>query len=207
MTYRHLILHLVFFTGIVLSFQLIPSRWLETLTAQTTSDLLSAIGFSSTWAMQEGQAYVTLTGGARDVSAAIIRECTGLHVFAILTGLVLPLRGGLWTRKMLSLAVSGSLLSLMNLTRLILTITLTAYDIPPFAWIFTNPTIETYHYPLSLIYGILGVAILVVIVSKWTLPELGDTLLDILKTLRDMTHRRTRRSTERYPNTSIAHAA
>jgi hypothetical protein len=65
----------------------------------------------------------------------------------------------------------------MNVSRIFLTVYLTAFDVPPFTWYFTNPTVETYHYPISFIYGVIGVAILIVSISKWFLPELADTLI------------------------------
>ena len=49
----------------------------------------------------------------------------------------------------------------------------------PNIWFFSNPTVETYHYPLSFIYGVIGVAIIIVSVSKWFLPELTDTLITL----------------------------
>ena len=65
----------------------------------------------------------------------------------------------------------------MNISRIFLTVYLTAFDVFPFTWLFTNPTVETYHYPISFIYGVIGVAILIVSISKWFLPELADTLI------------------------------
>ena len=179
LTLRDVVLYVAIFIAIAWSFQLVPSEWLERITAEVSSNALRTLGFSSTWSLHEGEAYLTLIGGVRDVSVTIIRECTGIHVFAIFTGLVLPLRGGLWLRKPLSLITAGLLFFIMNISRVMLTVLLTAFDVPPFAWIFTNPTVETYHYPLSFIYGLFGVAILVVIISRWILPELGDTLIGI----------------------------
>lgn len=183
LTLTDFVIYASLFVIIVWGFELIPSQWLERLYAQLTSDLLSSTGLSSSWTMEGGQAHLTLAAGIRDVSTTIIRECTGIHVFAIFSGLILPLKGGLWLRKALSIVVSGSLLFIMNLSRLMLTVVLTAFDVPPFSWIFTNPTVETYHYPLSFAYGLLGVAVLVVITVKWTLPELGNTLLNIPRVL------------------------
>lgn len=120
-----------------------------------------------------------MVGGARDVSVYIIRECTGVHVFAIFTGLVLPVAGGLWLRKVWSLGAAASLLFVLNLSRVMLTVLLTAFDVPPFSWIFKNPTVETYHYPFSFLYGLFGVAMLVVIIGRWMLPELWHTLYGI----------------------------
>lgn len=179
LTPRDAVIYITFFIIIAWCFELVPSGWLERITAEVCSNALRILGFSSNWGVQQGEAYLTLMSGVRDVSVAIIRECTGIHVFAIFSGLVLPVKGGLWMRKALSLAVVSSFLSVLNVSRVMLTVLLTAYDVPPFAWIFTNPTVEAYHYPLSFIYGLLGVAILVVVISRWILPELGNTLIGI----------------------------
>jgi len=187
LTLRDVVIYVTLFIAIAWSFKLLPSGWLERLTAEASSDTLKILGFSSSWGVHEGEAFLSLRGGVRDVSVTIIRECTGIHVFAMFAGLVLPITGGLWLRKALSLAVAGSLLSVLNVSRVTLTVLLTAYDVPPFAWIFTNPTVETYHYPLSFIYGLLGVAVLVVAISRWTLPELGETLTAIPNTLKQST--------------------
>ena len=187
LTLSEVALYVALFIVIAWSFHFVPSGWLERITAEVSSNALRTLGFSSAWGLQEGEAYLTLVGGVREVSVIIIRECAGIHVFAMFAGMVLPITGGLWLRKALSLAVAGSLLFAMNISRVMLTVLLTAFDVPPFAWIFTNPTVETYHYPLSFLYGLLGVAILVVIISRWILPELGETLIGILSVLKRLT--------------------
>jgi exosortase/archaeosortase family protein len=186
MALREVAVFFAFFVSISWVFQLFPSGWLEYLTAMFSYNVLRMLGFSSNWGIHEGVAYLSLVGGVRDVSVTIIRECTGIHVFAILTGLVLPLRGGLWLKKILSLSFAGIILSILNISRVILTILLTAYDVPPFVWIFTNPTVETYHYPLSFVYGLFGVALLLVVIVRLILPELGDTLISISLTLKKL---------------------
>jgi exosortase/archaeosortase family protein len=178
------ILYVASAIAIAWAFEFLPSGWLERLTAEASSRTLLIFGFSSGWGLNGGEAYLTLIGGARDVSATIIRECTAMHVFAMFAGLVLPLRGGLWRRKLLSLTLAGPVLFALNVSRVALTVVLTAFDVPPFAWIFTNPTVETYHYPLSFVYGIFGVALLVVVIGRWTLPELGETLIGVSNLLR-----------------------
>jgi len=183
-TLRDVAINITFLIIIAACFEFVPSGWLERYSAGASSKALRILGFSSSWGVQGDEAYLSMIGGVRDVSVTIIRECTGIHVFAIFAGLVLPVKGGLWLRKALSLAVAGLFLLVLNVSRVMLTVLLTAYDVPPFVWIFTNPTIETYHYPLSFLYGLLGVAILVVVISRWTLPELGDTLTGIVRVLK-----------------------
>jgi len=184
LTLRDVAIYITFFILIAACFEFVPSGWLERFSAEASSNALRVLGFSSSWGLEGGKAYLSMVGGVRDVSVTIIRECTGIHVFAIFAGLVLPVRGGFWLRKALSLAVAGFFLLFLNVSRVMLTVLLTAYDVPPFVWIFTNPTVETYHYPLSFLYGLVGVAILVVVISRWTLPELGDTLTGIVRVLK-----------------------
>lgn len=182
LTPRHIAIYIAFLVMIAWCFELVPSSRLESFTAEVCSHALRILGFSSRWGVKQGEAYLLMVGGLRDVSVTIIRECTGIHVFAIFAGLVLPVSGGLWLRKTLSLTVAALFLLVLNMSRVMLTVLLTAYDVSPFAWIFTNPTVETYHYPLSFIYGLLGVAILVVMIDRWILPELGDTLTFMFET-------------------------
>lgn len=161
----------------VLSF--LPTGWLEKLTAETCNHCLRIFSLDSAWSFQTGKAYLSLTGSARDVSVTIIRECTAINVFSIVVGLILPLYTSSVAKKASAIAVSGILLFLMNVSRIALTVYLTGYDVPPFSWFLRNPTLETYHYPVSFFYGVVGVAVLILVLSRWIIPELGDTLLRI----------------------------
>jgi len=176
---RATLFYVLLFVTIVWGFELVPSAWLEKFTAETTSGLLGVLGLSSSHGVENGFAHLSLVGGVRDVYVTIIRGCTAIHVWGILAALILPLSRGSWRRKVAGLVFGGTLLFAMNVSRVFLTVYLTAYDVPPFIWFFTNPTVETYHYPLSFIYGVLGVAIIIVSISKWFLPELADTLITL----------------------------
>jgi exosortase/archaeosortase family protein len=179
MALKRVVIYLSFVVLITLAFELVPSGWLESLTAESSSIMLRFFGFTAGWRVNDGRAYLNLIGGVRNVNTMIIRECTAIHVFAFFTGLILPLEGGLWFKKLVSLALAGSMLLALNLFRILMTMLLTAYDVPPFTWMFTNPTVEAYHYPLSFIYGVFGVALLVILIDRLTLPELGETLRDV----------------------------
>ncbi|MEE8354867.1 MAG: hypothetical protein V3S09_03490 [Candidatus Bathyarchaeia archaeon] len=176
---RATLFYVLLFITIAWGFELIPSAWLERLTAEIMTGLFTALGLSSSNGVVNGIAYLSLAGGARDVYVTIIRECTAIHVWGILAALILPLSRGSWTRKAAGLAFGGALVVIMNVSRIFFTVYLTAFDVPPFTWFFTNPTVETYHYPISFIYGVIGVAILIVSISKWFLPELADTLITL----------------------------
>ena len=172
-------LYVLMFVAITWGFQLVPSAWFEGFTAQTMSQLFYALGLSSGHGVESGKAYLTLLGGVRDVYVTIVRECTGIHVWGILLALVLPVRGGSWIRKAVSLVYGAILIFLLNVSRIFVTVYLTAYDVPPFTWFFANPTVETYHYHVSFVYGVIGVALLILTISRWFLPELGDTLISL----------------------------
>jgi exosortase/archaeosortase family protein len=174
---RATLFYALLFITIAWGFELIPSAWLERLTAEIMTGLFTVLGLSSRHGVENGIAYLSLVGGARDVYVTIIRECTAIHVWGVLAALIVPLSRGSWTRKAAGLAFGGILVVVMNVSRIFFTVYLTAFDMPPFTWFFTNPTVETYHYPISFIYGVIGVAILIVSISKWFLPELADTLI------------------------------
>ena len=176
---RETLFYALLFVTIAWGFELVPSAWLERLTAEIMTGLFTALGLSSSHGVENGLAYLSLVGGARDIYVTIIRECTAIHVWGILAALILPLGRGSWTRKAAGLAFGGTLVVFMNVSRIFFTVYLTAFDVPPFTWFFTNPTVEIYHYPISFIYGVFGVAILIVFISKWFLPELADTLIAI----------------------------
>lgn len=158
-------------------FMIVPSTWIEIITAQLSVGALNALGFTSEYGLQYGYVWMTLTGGARPVLVYIIRECTAFHVWGIILGLVVPLRNGDWVRKLKAILFGGSFIFVMNITRIMVTVYLTGYDVPPFSWFFTNPTVETYHYPVSFAYGVVGIAVVIWLINEYILPELGDFLV------------------------------
>lgn len=171
------------FIAVFWGFTLVPSGWLERITAEASSNVLGAMGFSSGWGIEGEGSYLTLFGGTGSVKVTIIRECTAINVFSIMVALILPLRGGLWVRKIIGVAFSGLILFALNVSRIILTVLLTGFSVPPFSWFLSNPNIMVYHYPISFIYGVIGVAALILMVNKWILPELGNTLTGIFELL------------------------
>jgi len=158
-------------------FMWVPSTWIEMLTAQLSAGALNTLGFTSEYGLQNGYVWMTLTGRARPVLVYIIRECTAFHVWGIILGLVVPLRYGDWARKLKAVLFGGSFIFVMNITRIMITVYLTGYDVPPFSWFFTNPTVETYHYPVSFAYGVVGIAVVIWLINEFILPELGDFLV------------------------------
>ncbi|MBD3206123.1 hypothetical protein GF319_07240 [Candidatus Bathyarchaeota archaeon] len=182
-TARYIIFYFVVLLFFYELFMFIPSTWIELLTARMSSDALNLLGFSSDYGLNAGEVWMNLLGGARDVEVYIIRECTAFHVWGILMGLIIPLRDADIWRKVKSIALGGSLVFIMNITRIMLTVYLTGYDVPPFSWFFTSPTVETYHYPVSFAYGVIGIAIVIGLINAFILPELGDFLIELTDSL------------------------
>ncbi len=160
-------------------FMLLPSTWIELLTARLSVGALNTLGLNSEYGINNSWVWMTLTGGARDVKVYIIRECTAFHVWGILLGLIAPLRVTDLGRKLKAVIFGGVLVFIMNITRIMITVYLTGYDVPPFSWFFTNPTVETYHYPVSFAYGVIGIAIVISLINAYILPELGDFLVEL----------------------------
>lgn len=187
--------YLIFYFAVLLFFyelfMIVPSTWIELLTARLSSGALKVLGLSSDYGLKAGGVWMTLTGGARDVEVYIIRECTAFHVWGILLGLIVPLREADLGRKLKSVAFGGSLVFLMNITRIMLTVYLTGYDVPPFSWFFTNPTVETYHYPVSFAYGVIGIAFVIALINAIILPELGDFLVELPDSLFSLIRKKT----------------
>jgi len=181
-------LYLLFVAIIAFLVNLTPSFWLEQLTASASSKVLSALGLISHWFVNNGVAYVQVAGGVRNITIEIVRECTGIHVIAIYMGLVLPVKS-IWKKKILAITLASVMLFFLNITRVCLTIGLTFFEVFPFYLIFQNPTVETYHYPLSLLYGIFGVFLLIVSTDQLVIPELGDALVEVLMAMRKIFQR------------------
>jgi exosortase/archaeosortase family protein len=192
-TLRYITFYVVSFAAILFVFYLVPSGSVEALTAQTSSWALAVFGHSTSWDQLGGETALTLIG-QRVVTVTIIRECTALNVLGVMAGLILPLRAS-WVKRLSGVALSGALLFILNIPRIALTLYLTAYDTWPFT-LLAGRSLETYHYPISFAFGVGGVAVTILIVAKYTTPELEETLLGIVdktaeyaKTIIDRTSR------------------
>jgi len=72
----HAAAYVAVFIAIALVFTLVPTGWLEELTAQTASAALSLLGLRSTWANGAGSPSLTLLGYR---TVTIVRECTAIN--------------------------------------------------------------------------------------------------------------------------------
>lgn len=180
---KDLTIYVAVFAAFYILFQAAPSLWAELLTARTSSATMNVFGLESSYGVTNGLVYLDLTSGIRPVHVYIIRECSAIHVIGVILGLVVPLKHGSWARKTAAVALGTALVFVLNISRVVLTVFLTGYDVPPLSWWVTNPTVETYHYPISFVYGVLGIAISVALIDRLALPELGDFLASLPDTL------------------------
>lgn len=171
------------FAAFYLIFQAAPSLWAEHLTARTSSAVMSLGGLESGYGVTGGLVYLDLTSGVRPVHVYIVRECSAIHVLGVILGLIVPLKHGGWARKAAAVALGAALVFVMNVSRVVLTVVLTGYDVPPLSWWLTDPTVETYHYPISFVYGVVGIAVTIALIDRLVLPELGDFLAGLPDTL------------------------
>ncbi|HIH88294.1 TPA: hypothetical protein HA344_03675 [Candidatus Bathyarchaeota archaeon] len=177
LTLRYVATYIAAFAIISWLFNFIPSEVVEALTAQTSAWALSLIGHAVDWSQSSGITTLTLFG-QDTVTVSIIRECTALNVLGVMAGLILPLRAS-WAKRLKGISLAGLLLFALNIPRIALTVYLTAYDTWPFTLV-AERTLETFHYPISFAFGIIGTAITVLAVSRWATPELSETLLGIM---------------------------
>ncbi|MDD1776097.1 MAG: archaeosortase/exosortase family protein [Candidatus Methanomethylicus sp.] len=159
-TRRNVILYLLSLAVIVLAVYYLPDYLpLEGVTAYHSSLLLNFMGVPADASIINGHAFIG--------NIYIARDCTGIQVIAVFLGLILPLPGAPWKNKLLSLALVSGILYAANLARIALEFWLVYFGILP--WSLA-------HYPLSLLLGIGGVAMLVLITDQ-LLPEFGAFLL------------------------------
>jgi len=180
---RDLAVFAVVFAAFYLVFQVAPSLWAELLTARTSSAVMSLGGLESSYGVTDSLVNLDLTSGVRPVHVYIVRECSAIHVLGVILGLIVPLKHGDWARKAAAVALGAALVFAMNVSRVLLTVVFIGYDVPPLSWWLTDPTVETYHYPISFVYGVVGIAITIILIDRLVLPELGDFLAGLPETL------------------------
>jgi len=183
---KDLAVYAAVFAAFYLIFQAAPSLWAEHLTARTSSAVMSLGGLGSGYGVTGGLVYLGLTSGVRPVHVYIVRECSAIHVLGVILGLIVPLKHGGWARKAAAVALGAALVFAMNVSRVVLTVVLTGYDVPPLSWWLTDPTVETYHYPISFVYGVVGIAVTIALIDRLVLPELGDFLAGLPDTLHSL---------------------
>jgi exosortase/archaeosortase family protein len=154
---------------IILVVYYVPNYFLlETSVANHSAILLSLLGINAP-VQYIGES--VLIG-----NYAVIKDCTGIQVIAVFIGLILPLPKVSVKKKAISLILLSSIIYVSNIARLMLEYYLVTKGILP--WSLA-------HYPLSLVLGVAGVFLLV-IVNDRIMPEFGEYVFSLTKSLREL---------------------
>jgi exosortase/archaeosortase family protein len=152
---------------VTLAVYYIPSyTFLKSVIAAHTASILNGVGIRVDVSYLADRSFV---GGVE-----IVRDCTGVQVFAVFLGLIAPLPNAPVRKKLVSLLVVSSLLYLANLFRVVLVYGLVYHGILPWALA---------HYPLSLILGVVGVFLFVGVTNR-LMPEFGAYTNTLARTVR-----------------------
>ena len=172
-SFTSLIIYISLAVTIILLVYYFPNYYfLESAIASHSSMILSSLGFQAPARFVDGLAFVG--------NYSVVRDCTGIQVMAVFLGLILPLPKVGWAKKVLALSLLAGMLYGANLFRVVLEYYLVDAKILP--WSLA-------HYPLSLVLGIIGVFLLVMVNNK-IIPEFGEYVFSLAKYFEDLTKRR-----------------
>jgi len=161
---RNIILYILTALLIVLIIYYVPDYFfLERTTADHTAFLLNAVGVDVQSKAVGDKAFLN--------EIEIVKDCTGIQVIAVFLGLFIPLPNASLKKKLLTLFVLSVILHVANVLRIALEFWLVHFDVLPWTLV---------HYPLSLLFGILGVLFLVLVTDR-LLPEFGNFIFYITK--------------------------
>jgi exosortase/archaeosortase family protein len=162
---RKIILYIAAAAVIVLAVYYLPNYlFLERVTADSTALLLNSLGLGVRTNVVGGHVFLA--------EIQVVKDCTGVQVIAVFLGLLIPLPGAPWKKKLLALAVVSASLYVANILRIALEFSLVYLNLLP--WSLA-------HYPLSLLLGVVGVFVLVLVTDR-LLPEFGDFILSFSRT-------------------------
>ena len=151
--------------AIILIIYYLPNYlFLEKATADHTAFLLNSLGMSVHTKVINEDVFLA------DIK--IVKDCTGVKVIEVFFGILIPIPNAPLKRKILTLVIVSILLYVANVLRIALEFCLVYLNLLP--WVLA-------HYPLSLLLGIIGVFILVLITDR-LLPEFGDFIFSITRT-------------------------
>jgi len=156
---RKIIPYLVAAAIIVMTVYYLPNYFfLEKATADHAASLLNSLGM---------QVQERIIGGSVFLAdIRIVKECTGVQVIAVFLGMLIPLPNAPLKKKLFTLVVVSAILYAANVLRIALEFWLVYLSVLP--WYLA-------HYPLSLLLGIIGVFVLVLVADR-LLPEFGNFL-------------------------------
>ena len=161
---QKLILYIIAALIIILVIYYLPNYFfLEKATADHTAVLLNSLGIHVGTNLINESVFLA--------NIKIVKDCTGVQVIAVFFGLLLPLPKAPWKKKLLTLGVVSAILYAANVLRIALEFSLIYYNVLP--WSLA-------HYPLSLLLGIIGVIVLVLVTNR-LLPEFSDFLLSVTR--------------------------
>jgi exosortase/archaeosortase family protein len=166
---KSLLIYCVLSISIIVAVYYLPNYlFLETAVANNSSYLLSYFGQKAPVHFENSSVLIG--------SYTVARDCTGIQVIAVFLGLILPLPRVPFKKKIISLAFLGTMVYISNIFRLILEYYLVANEILP--WSLA-------HYPLSLVFGIIGVFLLVLVNNK-LIPEFGEYVFTLTSRFTDL---------------------
>ncbi len=139
--------------------------FLERATAEHAAYLLNILG-------AHVQTYIVGQNAFLE-NIRVVKDCTGVQVVAVFLGLLLPVPSAPWRMKAITLATAAASVYVAKVLRIALEFWLVYNGILP--WSLA-------HYPMSLLLGIVGVAVLVLATDR-LLPEFGDFLLGTIRPL------------------------
>jgi len=153
------ILYIIAAAIIILGLYYLPNYFfLEKATADSTAFLLNSLGMNIQTNVVDENVFLS------DIK--IVKDCTGVQVIAVFFGMIIPIPKARLHKKLLTLLIISTSLYFANVLRIALEFSLLYLHILPWS---------VAHYPLSLLFGVVGVLILV-LVSDRLLPEFGDFL-------------------------------
>jgi exosortase/archaeosortase family protein len=161
---RNIILYIVGAAIIILALYYLPNYFfLEKATAEHAAVVLKSLGMNVRTKVVGESVFIE--------NIKIVKDCTGVQVIAVFSGLIIPVPKASWKNKILTLAIISTALYAANLLRIGLEFGLVYLKILP--WSLA-------HYPLSLLLGIIGVFVLVFVANRY-MPEFGDFLFGITR--------------------------
>jgi exosortase/archaeosortase family protein len=161
---RRIIPYIAAASIIILTIYYLPNYlFLEKATADHTAFLLNSLGMSVHTKVISEDVFLA------DIK--IVKDCTGVQVIAVFFGLLIPIPNAPLGKKLLTLAIVSALLYVANVLRIALEFSLVYLNLLP--WSLA-------HYPISLLLGVIGVFILV-LVTDHLLPEFGDIILNVAR--------------------------
>jgi exosortase/archaeosortase family protein len=150
---------------IILTIYYLPNYlFLERVTADHAAFLLDSLGMSVHTKVISENVFLA--------DIRIVKDCTGVQVIAVFFGMLLPIPNTSLKKKLLTLVIVSASLYVANVLRIALEFSLVYLNLLP--WSLA-------HYPLSLLMGVIGVFILV-LVTDHLLPEFGDFILNVTRT-------------------------